>query len=57
MRTHSVLRLVSHLCLAVLGANLVYRGLKLSSQAWWLRYTRVFLGAFQLSFRCYLRSA
>jgi hypothetical protein len=46
MRTGSVLGLISHVCFALVGAFLVYRGLKLSSQAWWLRYTIVFLGAF-----------
>jgi hypothetical protein len=30
----------------VLGALFVYRGQKLSSQALWVRYASVFLGAF-----------
>jgi hypothetical protein len=46
MRTQSVFGLVSHVASAVLGALFVYRGLKLSSQALWVRYLSVFLGAF-----------
>lgn len=46
MRTESILGLVSHVGCAVLGATFVYRGLKLSSQALWVRLSSVCLGAF-----------
>ena len=46
MRTQSVLGVVSHVSFAVLGAVFVYRGLKLSSQALWVRCASVCLGAF-----------
>src|SRR5260370_1349339 len=46
MRTQSVFGLVSHLGCAVLGATSVYRGLKFSRQALWVRYASVCLGAF-----------
>ena len=46
MRTESVFGLVSHIASAVLGAVFAYRGLKLSSQAMWIRCASIVLGVF-----------
>ena len=46
MRTQSIFGLTEHLASAVLGATFVYRGLKASRQALWVRYCSVCLGAF-----------